>query len=281
MKRLLMFVVLVAACDVSGIPLTPEAGACHVVCDGPEPYCGPLGECVACLENVHCPSATPVCDATGTCISECETDANCPTPEEPTCSSHVCVATCTDSGCARFASTPTCDEASGRCVACTEDSEIVRCGGNACRPDFTCGQHPRESRDVCQSCTSDAECAAGRSCIVQSFGGAAVGSYCMLERPVGGCGDVDAAVLPYSSPVETTSVDGATGTFCLLSATVTCEAVADRGLPCTADSECGVDGVSDGICRSIMPRKCTYACASASDCASGVACLGVPAVCQP
>jgi len=284
-SRIAVFAVLslAARCvETEGRPRA-DGDVCIDYCMNPRPYCDATsGNCVACVEDAQCPTSKPDCRTSDHTCFACTSNSECPNPE-PICNTGTgsCGPCTSDSDCSGRTATPVCDEASGLCVECTQDTEIARCGGNACKPGFTCGIWPRGSRDVCQSCVSDPECAPGRRCISQTFGGATIGTYCMLERPGTGCGDESASVLPYIFPTTTSSIDGAQATYCLLRSGITCEAVSDGGLPCSADSECGVDGIDDGICRTIAPRKCTYACVNSSDCRQGVTCAGVPAVCEP
>ncbi len=282
MRSVLIAALVLASCETKWVPVS-DAGGCSVIC-GSTDVCVD-GSCVPeCVSDSACAHlANGICDSsTRSCKSGCASDSECADVLAPSCGvDHRCHPCAGDSACARFTATPVCDEPIGRCAACTPDTEGTRCAGNACLASGNCGQWARGSRDTCQACLGDAECGAGRKCIAQSFQGASVGSYCMLEQPASGCGDQDASLFPYSFPTETSSVDGAAATYCLLRPGITCEAKADLGIPCSIDDACGADGIADGVCRAITPRYCTYACLTAADCDPGVSCVGTPKVCQP
>ncbi len=59
------------------------------------------------------------CDTDAACGLECDSHDDCANPATPTCATdRRCMSAClSNSACARFAATPTCDEATGRCVA--------------------------------------------------------------------------------------------------------------------------------------------------------------------
>lgn len=67
--------------DAGADPDTGSGGGSACVtndeCAAPTPYCGPGGECVACLEAAHCPAEQPVCDSTSHECRACTTDADC------------------------------------------------------------------------------------------------------------------------------------------------------------------------------------------------------------
>lgn len=71
------------------------------------------------------------------------------------------------------------------------------------------------------------------------------------------------------------SVLGIEGEYCFpVESLTTCEAILNFKDACTEDTECGAEGLDDGLC--IGPdgaERCTYACSGSADCA-GVVCTG-------
>lgn len=249
-----------------------EADAC--ACGDDRPLCLAGGGCAACAEDdvASCPEGKTLCDGTGSCV-ECLVDADCSGPGRGHCDAGECTHCTEDAQCGDRGA---CDEPSGSCVECTLDTEARRCldpnpsdgiAAPACDPDaLTCTGRPRGSVSGCGQCASDSECMTGTRCVITSFGGKERGGYCLEPEPQAGCGN-GAPI-----PVDASSLSGVPGSYC--APRVTCEAVLDFGSPCTADADCGADGVADGQC---LPNgnisRCTYACIGDQDCRR-TACLG-------
>lgn len=245
-----------------------DGGSCPQDCTGSSPYCNTtLNECVACLDNTHCPSApAPHCDtSTGTCTG-CIEDAEC----------------------AVFTGTPVCDEASKMCVQCTEDSEEAQCGDFSCRlNNHTCTTTLRHSRDTCDACEADSECIEMRKCVLLQFTEGAttdVGTYCFFDQAQGGCGDTVVERRPYRTVTETMSIDGDPGFYCLPPTSTTCKGIRDtQSVSCTMDSECGELALNDGYCPSAGTGAgaCSYLCNGSFECGGTLECGGSPQHCRP
>lgn len=265
-----------------------DAGPCGAPCTGSTPHCDEgLSRCVACRDDDDCDAAAPHCDRSGAdplCI-ECLASDECADAETPACIAGTCAPCAADEQCAAHAATPDCDEASGRCVACTRETEATRCGAFSCSSlTHTCTTTTRGNQDTCDPCEADSECAIGRRCVQHTFMGTDVGYFCFLDSSMGGCGDTDTARRPYSTRTELTSIDGATATYCMPPTTTTCEGIRDtRSVSCTMDSECGVDGLDDGYCPLVGTGAlaCSYRCGGAFDCRDPLTCGGTPGHCRP
>ena len=239
----------------------------HVACGGP------------------CMGSTPHCDtATDTCVA-CLAATDCASPTAAVCgATHACGPCTQDADCTRLTATPVCDESRGACVACTGDTEAAQCGTHSCRrSDGTCTTTVRGSRDVCDSCEADSECATGRRCVSHVFMGTDVGSYCFLDA-TGGCGDTVATLRPYRTHAMLTSIDGVAAMYCMPPTSTTCQGIADtQSVSCTTDDMCGLTGQDDGICPTTGTGagSCSYGCGGAFDCAMTLSCGGAPQVCHP
>jgi hypothetical protein len=187
-----------------------------------------------------------------------------------------------DSDCSHLGATPVCDEGRGVCVQCTGDTEAARCGANSCRrSDGTCTATMRGTIDVCEACEADSECVTGRRCVRTSFMGMSTGQQCYPDAG-GGCGDTVDAFRPFSVRTDATSVDGVRGAVCLLPNTTTCQALSMVGRVCSADTDCGIAALSDGVCPSagVSAGRCSYACGADTDCRTARTCGGLPAHCR-
>lgn len=224
--------------------------------------CNDAGECVGCLTDNDCSNPTPVCNE-GTCTG-CTAHADCAERDDDALS---------------------CDASTGRCEACTPDTEEERCGPFSCSSvTLTCTTTMRGNQDTCDSCEADSECASGRKCVMHTFDGTEVGYFCFLDSADGGCGDSDMARRPYRTRVELTSIDGIEATYCMPPVTTTCEGIRDtQSTSCTMDSECGADELSDGYCPNVGSGMglCSYRCGGAVDCADPLSCGGTPQHCRP
>ncbi len=212
-------------------------------------YCKPsTGECVPCLEDVHCTMNDAA--ACNTMTNECE-----PCTENPDCDGVTGMDVCDD----------------GACVQCTPEQEEV-CMGKVCSAlTNICTDADPGTVVECAACEADSQCEADRICVTQVFMGQTIGHFCFPIQQDGSC----VPEKPYSSPMMLTSVEGVSEVVCVLDLT-TCPARNDYGsMPgCKADDECGAPKLPDGLCRMepLDTTKCTYPCNSDDDCPTGSTC---------
>lgn len=280
----------------------PDAGRCVECRENADcrsgSYClAETGQCVGCLNAGHCASqpAASLCDMETHRCSPCRAgmDADCSSvsgaklcnagtcvqctserrdacaEDKAVCSAQfMCTGCSADAECQRFGKV--CDEGSGRCVACTVDSEKTQCGSKSCNPATKqCTQTDRGSVSVCNKCLADSECKADHRCIELSFAGMSRGGYCMQRAA--GC-----AVPFQATPIRRASLSGAAAEdYCGISeARTSCEAVLalQAAQACTDAAQCNAPGA---LCATINAGKaCTYACETSFECPSGIACNG-------
>lgn len=241
----------------------PDASPCGV-CSGTTPLCRTSdGKCVACLGNPDC-GDTLFCDIeAGACVG-CLGDGDCSNPT-PVCRAGACAACTAHADCAARGDAPSCDLSSGRCAACSPDTEETRCAGKACDPvTLECTGTDRGSVDTCEPCVADSECVAGHRCIELSYAAGGGGFYCMPLVAAGGCG------VPTNQPftvdlVARPSRSGeAAAIYCGINeALTTCEAVLaaleGQGAGCMDDSACPEGGRCEPVGAS-GTQRCTYSC---------------------
>ncbi len=166
-------------CDKSGGATQDTCRGCtsNSDCSGGTPLCetqGALaGECVQCTaaNASACTGATPKCSATLDVCVGCSANSDC-SGSTPICDSttHVCRACMSDADCGLnggVCATGTNDPNVGKCVQCTSDAQCKpafcdtrtdTCG--ACSPTAGCS-NPKPicgANQMCQPCTSDADC---------------------------------------------------------------------------------------------------------------------------
>lgn len=268
----------------------PDGGVCEPECDEGQ-HCVQTQpgtfECVECRNGADC--ASGICNDENECV-ECAGHSDCTDTAEAQCNdAGECVPCESQAHCAaRGDENALCSE--GVCVECTA-GDTSRCGGNPCRPDGTCSEHP-SGQVACLPCDTDANCADGLLCVAMTFGSTAepVGSFCLWKRsatgvgaPNGTCGVVSVGVYPSrpfaSTLAEHESVDGEIADICSLR-TTTCPALLGHATPvegCEAagdDAACGVEGLDDGRCRlnTSGVALCTYPCLGTEDCQVGSMC---------
>jgi hypothetical protein len=256
--------------------------------------------CVECVDAGDCTGNPdgPVCKTTAgagaaeinTCV-QCQTNVDCQSPGASVCSNNVCVA-CTadspddgideacrhiDSNGATAGGTPlrVCD--SGTCVQCTGPRR-ADCNPNVCNSlTKACTAFPVGSAELCETCVSDAHCAATERCATQLFGATNLGSFCF---PIGtGGAGTTCNLTPYSQLAVSTTIDGVSANLCTLRRT-TCAGLADvASQSCDADADCGEAGQDDGRCDTVS-ETCSVPCTGNVDCFDPGAnsCLG--GVCQ-
>jgi hypothetical protein len=280
----------------------PDGGGCVECRDNADcrsgSYClTDTGQCVGCLNANHCASqpAASVCDMETHRCSPCRPgmDADCSNvagaklcnagtcvqcigdrrdacgEDKAVCNAQFMCAGCSaDGDCQRFGKV--CDEASGRCVACTIDSEKAQCGTKSCNPaSKQCTDTDRESVSVCNKCVADSECKADHRCIELSYGGASRGGYCMQRA--GSCAP------PFQAPaIRRASLSGAAAEdYCgIAESRTSCEAIMalQAAQACSEPTQCDAPGA---LCATINAGKaCTYACETSFECPSGILCNG-------
>ncbi|MBO6940952.1 MAG: hypothetical protein JJ863_38615 [Deltaproteobacteria bacterium] len=236
-------------------------------------------ECVGCADSEDCSGALGVCDEESNECVGCVMDSDCTEADASACNTdtNMCEGCSSDSQCARFPDTPACDEEGGSCVECTADDE-TECGSNVCDVRAgTCTDIGERSAGLCVECVSDRQCGVGRVCAPREFDGTDLPAVCLWRRdsmeaggPDGLCGNTR----PYSEGRETTTVSGASVTVCDLRVT-TCEAFVDALSEfCSDDSDCGVAGLDDGLCRANpdLGMVCHLPCGGSFDCNGGLVC---------
>jgi hypothetical protein len=270
-----------------------DAGPCPGGCPSERPVCDD-GTCVECTveRSDLCVDDTPACGPDNTCVA-CVSNTECDTPGAARCDTTTNTCTgCDDSAqCADFEGLTACNTVDGACVECFGDDrgacgeDVCDASTNACAVGRTAG-----GQGLCEDCVSDAECGAGQVCVEQVFESTSVGRFCFFVEtapaPPGPGGDC-ATVGPYAFGQEVTTVDRRTRRVCGLRFT-TCLALSQFRLQgCseafTGDSECGVEGLDDGLCRdpSSGAARCTVPCGSTADCPFGSTCSGAaPGFCS-
>ena len=287
-------------------PICIEATGLCVQCRRPSD-CEPgehclvaTGQCVGCLDSTHCAgrASASFCDPATNVCTGCRdgVDSDCSSvPDLNVCQAGRCVqcagarraacgetaAACSasfacegckaDADCQRFGKV--CDEGSGRCVACTVDSEAAQCGGKSCDPaGHVCTQTDRASVELCTPCLADSECKANHRCIPLSFQGAARGGYCM-KRVSSGCSEPFGA-----APIKRASLSGAASDdYCgLIEDSTSCEAILallGNRICATGDAaECGAAGAVCGHVNGLTPPRCSYACEVSAQCPTSIPC---------
>ncbi len=256
-------------------------------CDAASPQCSTGHVCGACDGDGACSdrSDTPRCDtATGSstrgqCV-QCLSSADCQSPSTPECTNRTCQACTSDTACTGRTGTEVCETTGtapmhGQCVECTATKRTAcASSANACKVSTgACTSTAYQSLLPCAPCETDGECQPGTKCVVQEFGSQMLGPYCFYEQSPNGCADTNLQARPYSNPVATTSIDGASSTYCLPPPTTTCAGIADAtnwdgqgggAKTCSMPDDCGENDISDGTCGA--NGKCTYSCNAGPDC---------------
>ncbi len=237
-------------------------------------------ECVACLQDGDgCDATAPYCDLSGAepvCVA-CRGNDDCQEVTESLCTGGSCGACVMDADCAHLEDTKLCE--SGTCVECRVATEAVDCEGkgiggvdSACLPDNTCGDTEAGTVTNCTPCEADGECVDNYLCVPTDFQGNAHESYCLRRVNMMPCST------PYSNVLsQVESVNGILDDYCgVVPSLTTCSAVLDldSGVTiCAQDSDCGADGIGDGICREInFQMRCTYLCDGGDQCPSNNSC---------
>jgi hypothetical protein len=145
---------------------------CQTVDCSAEPvnkYVSPLGTCVQCLQDSHCPLDMPKC-TNYACSSP-----SCAAPTPIACAQGCCE--CTNNSHCTDAAKPTCDVGTGTCVAGTGDCGCV---------DPYPGCITVEGQVMCVECTEDSQCDSGCTCdTAQYICTSTGGGYC--NQGTAGC----------------------------------------------------------------------------------------------
>jgi hypothetical protein len=249
-------------------------------------------ECVACRNADDCGSGAPFC-VDGACV-QCEADTDCTSPTASRCDAATksCVPCSAVGECAHLSGTSACDIGSGTCVECTA-AESTACEDTACvtvpgATRFTCSSQERGDAASCEPCVSDAACATGRSCVLETFDDEPTEWVCLPKQ---GSGPGETAACSNTrlttSTIEAVSADAVSGMFCKPRRT-TCAGVLTYGTGgatppggtppdfCQNDDDCGLPGVADGVCVPFDGNEdtklCTYPCQVGLDCVTGISC---------
>jgi hypothetical protein len=261
---------------------------------------------VQCTSNDDCSGAKHLCDdATNVCV-ECLTNQDCPSAAASLCIAGTCSPCAANADCSHIAGKTVCDtrhvgtgEAdagassdagaggeSGTCVQCT-GTDYATCGQSGGKnlicdslADTCSTTQTQHSAGLCQTCISDAQCAAGELCAEQTFNGKSVGHFCFYKQGDTANGaPVDCTLTgrPFVSVLNTTSIDGQLADLCTLAVT-TCPALNEyRSLPvCNPtgtpnDTLCGFAPGEDSKCEpyGLTQYRCTVTCLGDDDCPLG------------
>src|SRR5690606_2213344 len=234
-----------------------SAGAPGCDCGGNTPVCiEDTGDCVQCTDNTHCSDATPVCNTdSNSCVActenthcsgdtpFCDTDSNscvtclandaCTEATASLCEDGQCAPCLNNDDCSHIEGKAVCD--AGECVECT-GTDYAACGIDpvSSKPfvcdslSRTCSTELEGSSGLCGQCVSDAECAPGQMCVLQTFGNPAqdVGYFCFWKRgdSAPGAPTLCSSEVPYVRTIsDASSIDAQMATICGLAAS-TCVA---------------------------------------------------------
>jgi hypothetical protein len=220
-------------CEAKGLVCYKDARRCvqcnddgHCAATPETPACNANHECVACLQDIHCPSATPACDQM-TCY-ECRMDTQCNAPGKHACieAEHTCVECKNDMHCSSEPGRSLCNVDANECVQCLSDSDCSDRGSSNCDSEtHTCvpcndnaqcaqfaGTAPRCAAGNCVACDADGGICNGKACILSS-------NVCSTKnrqsvQPCGECESSDECVPGHVCvPVRYGSIN--TGNFCM------------------------------------------------------------------
>jgi hypothetical protein len=240
---------------------------------------------VECRDKGDCTDPLkPYCNA-GICSALCDDDTDC-SPKVCKTTTGQCVTCTTNAHCAATPSTPVCNPATNTCVRCVTHGD---CAGEALKK--LC--HPTSLQ--CVECLANADCGAvgvcssRNVCLCKPCTGA---DQCGGER----CLDVTG---PGRWCSQTCGNDGdcpdgfdCSSGLCEPAEKVSCQALADVGKSCSADTQCGLGDDDHGrtlgcpanfntvFCRmGEEPHICTFRCDEEHDCPPGYTCIPPVAAC--
>jgi hypothetical protein len=258
-----------------------------------KPECGMDGQCTGCTSDEACDArtGTEACITTpgpnrGKCVA-CVGDDHCTSTDAPQCKSdNTCGACTSDAACDGRAGTERCNlradaETFGDCVECTGATEDDDCEGKSCKQSTgECTGTTRGTRNPCESCEADSDCATGSKCVKQVFDDTDLGYFCFYDRAAqgGGCADTITGLKPYSQTRDDIlSIDSTEaaqkGTYCLPRTSCLAVEHASTSVECgTSNAVCGTENVDDGVCleSGTANGKCSYSCVDSSDCLGGL-----------
>ena len=245
---------------------------------------GASATCVECTNDEHCigkpdtlrcATSPDSSTRTNTCV-RCVENADCSNPEAPRCEQNVCVP-CEGNADCHFPELGVCDTSRGAaaCVECTGPQRQA-CGPFVCdslRRD--CSNNTVGAAGICDTCVSDAQCAAGSRCLPQTLQNVNVGAFCF---PLQG---TEACPRGFDQVATADTLDGQIADVCLQRAT-TCFAFNDYATlrSCQGeddDDACGAPNVADGACVPVALSSsfaCSINCEFNGDCPTGI-CTGV------
>ncbi len=286
----------------------PATNAC-VACVGIEgcgadEVCTMTNTCVECVGDENC--TDEVCDtATNICVAclngvGCGGDLMCKEEQGGLTTDNACV-TCLDNNSCTTAAEAKCDPGTNECVKCSvkADCSHMTLAKNYCDPvkgclectsateavDCTDGVDPTacnvvtnmcssiklKSGGTCQPCVSNSSCADGFACVPTTFGVGATfsGNYCMQIYDNNTCPNPYGAIESTRNDITQTGVK-----VCMITEVLTsCPAYDQYFDACVDDSTCTGQG---GVCKQFGgTRRCTYECASDSDCTNGITCKSI------
>ena len=276
---LLWLLLLAGGCVLENQPVdSPDGGtggtggnACGS-CPPETPACDADSRtCVVCTtdDTRACMGATPVCDPENNACVRCVTNAQCPDPDAARCEDNECKGCLTSTDCEGFQDLPACN--AGECVQCIPQTEASNCNGTSCNPaTFTCTTTRLNSRETCETCVSDSDCAEPDDrCVEMFYQGERFPDeetgFCLTESSA-------SCQQPFSIPlIARPSLSGPPSQdYCGINeALATCEAV--RALVDNQRCENGDDAECpqpSGLCRrvGVLDDRCTYACSGDAQC---------------
>jgi hypothetical protein len=113
------------------------------------------------------------------------------------------------------------------------------------------------SVETCEPCQATSECMGIDVCAPMQFDGTDRDNYYCLPLDAGEC------TAPYPVAKSVMTIGDAMADVCTLNEMLTtCEALLDYQAPCADASECGADGLDDGLCEPIEfdVAACTIPC---------------------
>ncbi len=264
---------------------------CDGACGGDTPVCDVATEtCVECLGPFDCDPSL-ICDTgSNTCV-ECIGNEDCIDPATSKCDGGVCVGCGASEDCSHIDGKTVCDTDASECVECI-GTDYSTCGEDLGTPFVcdsqtrTCTTNKEHSAGLCVPCVSDANCALGSLCVLETFGDAdePVGYFCFWKQgdtENGAPTDCFTGGKPYAGvTLDAVSVDGVTADICSLRGS-TCVARADHdNKDCKSggvgdNSLCGFAPPEDAICDQVGVSTnyiCTMRCSADRDCPSPATC---------
>ena len=231
-----------------------------------------------CATDEDCASLGQYCDIPTSLCEACTTNAQCSLEATlPTCdvATKACRACATNEDCVGAVGGALCDVDSGQCVQCFTDAS---CGSGTC--DVTtnrCTTVAPGSLQRCEPCTSDTQCVGLSACAADMFMGSFVGFACMPLANGVQCAQAVDALRPMAARESVSTVSGGIADVCAPSAGATCPSVLDFNSTCSTDDDCGISGLADGRCTTVLltANRCSFPCGVDVECPSQRSCSTV------